>query len=82
MEKLIVGGGRKLSGTVKISGAKNAVLPLIAASLLSTTKSNLEEIPNLEDVRTIADVLSHLGGAVSFAEPRLPVGGQRQYHQL
>lgn len=65
MEKLIVSGGRKLSGTVKVSGAKNAVLPIIAASLLSTSVSRLEEIPDLEDVRTMAKVLTHLGVSVS-----------------
>jgi len=65
VEKLIVSGGRKLSGTVKVSGAKNAVLPIIAASLLSTSVSRLEEIPDLEDVRTMAKVLTHLGVSVS-----------------
>ena len=69
MEKLIISGGNKLSGTVKISGAKNAVLPIIAASLLSTTQARLEEIPDLEDVRTMTEVLEHLGVAVSTDEP-------------
>lgn len=66
MEKLIVRGGNRLSGTVKVSGAKNAVLPIIAATLLGTSPSTLEEIPNLEDVRTIAEVLTHLGAAVNI----------------
>lgn len=69
MERLIVTGGRTLSGSVKISGAKNAVLPIIAASVLSTTPSRLEEIPDLEDVRTISEVLGHLGIKVSTDEP-------------
>jgi UDP-N-acetylglucosamine 1-carboxyvinyltransferase len=68
VEKLIVSGGNRLSGTVKVSGAKNAVLPIIAASLLSTSVTKLEEIPDLEDVRTMGQVLSHLGVAVA-AEP-------------
>ncbi len=68
MEKLIVCGGRKLSGSIKISGAKNAVLPIIAASLLGTTPSRLEEIPALEDVCTISDVLRYLGVTVSAEE--------------
>ena len=50
MEKLIIRGGNRLVGTVKISGAKNAVLPLIAATLLGTSPSTLEHVPNLEDV--------------------------------
>lgn len=61
MEKLIINGGNRLTGTVKISGAKNAVLPLIAAGLLGTTPSTLDEVPNLEDVRTFCEVLNHLG---------------------
>ncbi len=61
MEKLVIRGGNRLTGTIKISGAKNAVLPLIAASLLGTTPSTLDEVPNLEDVRTFINVLSHLG---------------------
>ncbi|VBB08909.1 epsp synthase (3-phosphoshikimate 1-carboxyvinyltransferase) [Lucifera butyrica] len=64
MEKLIVTGGKTLSGSVKISGAKNAVLPIIAGTLLGTTPSVLEEIPDLEDVRTISEVLGHLGVSV------------------
>lgn len=61
MEKLIIRGGRRLAGSVKTSGAKNAVLPIIAASILGRTPSRLEEIPDLEDVRTICSVLKCLG---------------------
>ena len=46
MEKLIVKGGNRLVGTVKTSGAKNAVLPIIAASILGETPSHLDEIPS------------------------------------
>ena len=56
MDKLIVRGGNRLVGTVKTSGAKNAVLPIIAASVLGETPSHLDEIPKLEDVRTICGV--------------------------
>ena len=61
MDKLIVRGGNRLVGTVKTSGAKNAVLPIIAASILGETPSHLDEIPKLEDVRTICGVLRYLG---------------------
>ena len=61
MDKLIVRGGNRLVGTVKTSGAKNAVLPIIAASVLGETPSHLDEIPKLEDVRTICGVLRYLG---------------------
>ncbi len=62
MERLIIKGGNRLSGTVKISGAKNAVLPIIAATLLGQDKETcLDEVPNLDDVRTISEVLRTLG---------------------
>lgn len=64
MEKLIVKGGTRLVGAVKTSGAKNAVLPIIAASILGTTPSHLDEVPMLEDVHTISEVLKCLGLAV------------------
>jgi len=69
VEKLIVNGGKRLCGSVKVSGAKNAVLPIIAASLLGVSPSRLEEIPDLEDVRTISEVLGYLGAKVSSDEP-------------
>ena len=68
MEKLIVKGGNRLVGTVKTSGAKNAVLPIIAASILGETPSHLDEIPQLEDVRTICGVLEYLGVKVDAGE--------------
>lgn len=62
MERLIIKGGNRLSGIVKISGAKNAVLPIIAATLLGQDKETcLDEVPNLDDVRTISEVLRTLG---------------------
>lgn len=64
MEKLIVEGGNRLVGAVKTSGAKNAVLPIIAASITGTTPSHLDEVPMLEDVHTISEVLKCLGLAV------------------
>lgn len=67
MEKLVVHGGGKLNGKVKVSGAKNAVLPIIAATLLAEdAPCILEEVPNLNDVRTISEVLKALGAEVSF----------------
>lgn len=68
MERLIVKGGNRLVGTVKTSGAKNAVLPIIAASILGTSPSRLDEIPALEDVRTICAVLECLGIKVDASE--------------
>lgn len=67
MEKLIINGGHRLQGRVKISGAKNAVLPIIAATLLGQeVPSRLEEVPSLEDVHTITEVLGKLGVQADF----------------
>lgn len=67
MEKLIIHGGRRLNGRVKISGAKNAVLPIIAATLLGQeAPSLLDEVPALEDVHTITEVLKKLGVKADF----------------
>ena len=67
MEKLFINGGHPLRGRVKISGAKNAVLPIIAATLLGqVSPSRLEEVPNLDDVHTISTVLEKLGVSIAF----------------
>lgn len=67
MEKLIINGGKALRGRVKISGAKNAVLPIIAAALLGqNVPSKLEEVPALDDVHTLSAVLEQLGVKAEF----------------
>ncbi|WP_076557432.1 UDP-N-acetylglucosamine 1-carboxyvinyltransferase [Salimicrobium flavidum] len=66
MEKIIVRGGGKLNGTVKVEGAKNAVLPVITASILASEgKSVLHEVPELADVTTINQVISHMNADVT-----------------
>ncbi|MGL6014721.1 MAG: UDP-N-acetylglucosamine 1-carboxyvinyltransferase [Selenomonadaceae bacterium] len=71
MEKLIINGGNRLEGRVKISGAKNAVLPIIAATLLGQEQpSLLDEVPALEDVHTISEVLMELGVKAQFDEEK------------
>lgn len=64
VSSLIVRGKKELSGRVKISPAKNAVLPIIAASLLARTPCFLEEVPDLADVQTICSVIEFLGAKV------------------
>ena len=61
MEKLIIEGGQSLNGEVKISGAKNAALPLIAATLLASGVHVLHNVPDLRDTRTILRLLESLG---------------------
>ncbi|WP_147802769.1 UDP-N-acetylglucosamine 1-carboxyvinyltransferase [Alkalicoccus halolimnae] len=67
MEKIIVRGGRPLSGSVRIEGAKNAVLPVITASILASKgTSNIYDVPPLADVYTISEVLRNLFADVEY----------------
>lgn len=80
MEQLVIHGGNPLRGRVKIGGAKNAVLPIIAAALLgSRGESVLEDVPALEDVYTIAAVLRSLGVQADYsaAEHRLRIDAEK-----
>jgi len=62
--RYVVRGGRRLAGLVKVSGAKNSALKLMAASLLADGTSVLRNVPDIEDVRTMTDVLEYLGARV------------------
>ncbi|ASA97049.1 UDP-N-acetylglucosamine 1-carboxyvinyltransferase [Anoxybacillus sp. FSL W8-0382] len=74
MEKIIVRGGKRLSGTVKVEGAKNAVLPVIAATLLASEgKSVIYDVPELSDVYTISEVLRHLQADVTVGNNKIVV---------
>jgi UDP-N-acetylglucosamine 1-carboxyvinyltransferase len=68
-ERLWITGGRRLTGEVKVSGAKNSVLKLIAASLLSPHSVLLTNVPELSDVAVMEDVITYLGGQVSHPAP-------------
>lgn len=61
MDSIIVKGGNKLEGTINISGAKNAALPIMAASLLTDEKLHLTNIPKLVDIRTMQELLTNHG---------------------
>ncbi|MER2111279.1 UDP-N-acetylglucosamine 1-carboxyvinyltransferase [Solibacillus isronensis] len=67
MERIIVTGGQTLKGTVRVEGAKNAVLPILAASLLASKDKNMiKDVPNLADVGTIGEVLKSLNAIVEY----------------
>src|SRR5690625_3554560 len=67
MDKIVVKGGRRLNGNVKVEGAKNAVLPVLAASLIASEgKSVIHDVPTLDDVYTINEVLRNLNAEVQF----------------
>ena len=73
MKHIIVEGGHKLSGTVHISGAKNAVLPLIAAAMLPAGVSYIEETPWLTDVVNMCEVLDYLGVSTEYKDGTLRI---------
>lgn len=68
MDKLIIQGGAPLSGEVRISGAKNAALPILCASLLTREPLKIENVPHLHDVTTTLNLLGQMGVAVSLHE--------------
>ncbi|BCB05918.1 UDP-N-acetylglucosamine 1-carboxyvinyltransferase [Bacillus sp. KH172YL63] len=79
MDKIIVRGGQRLSGTVQVEGAKNAVLPVIAATLLASEgKSVIKNVPPLSDVYTINEVLRHLNTDVAFDNGEVIVNASRE----
>jgi len=70
LEKIIVVGGERLQGTVRVSGAKNAVLPILAASILSSERTCIiEDVPMLGDIHVMIEILQRLGAHVSY-KPR------------
>lgn len=68
MKKLVIHGGKKLKGEVRISGAKNSALPLIAATLLTEGCNSFSNIPQLRDIKTIIKLLKRLGVVVKGNE--------------
>jgi UDP-N-acetylglucosamine 1-carboxyvinyltransferase len=73
LEKIVIEGGVPLTGKVTISGAKNAVLPIITASLLGDGVSTLRDIPFLADVQVICEVLHHLGIKTKYGDGELMI---------
>ncbi|MHB8926543.1 MAG: UDP-N-acetylglucosamine 1-carboxyvinyltransferase [Bacillota bacterium] len=69
MDRIVVTGGNRLEGRVAVAGAKNSVLPMIAAALLTDDQVNLFDIPSLDDVFTICEVLQRLGADVRVHQP-------------
>ena len=73
MDRLLVTGGARLSGSVRVSGAKNSALKLMAASLLADGRSEIENVPAIQDCRTMAEVLQRLGAGVTWEDGTLVV---------
>ena len=73
MDKFIINGGASLSGEVEISGAKNAVLPIMAAVLLANGKSTLNNVPDLRDTQTMVRLLNMVGAKTDLNESSLTI---------
>ena len=73
MDKFVIKGGRKLIGEVRISGAKNAVLPIMAACILKPATYTIRNVPNLRDTRTMIKLLEESGAIVKFNNNKLVV---------
>ena len=73
MDKFVVNGGNQISGTVDISGAKNAVLPLMTAALLVDGKTTINSVPDLRDTRTMIRLLEIIGANVTFKNNSLSI---------
>ena len=68
MEKLLIDGGKPLQGDVRISGAKNAVLPILAATLLAEGPMRVANVPHLQDVTTTMELLGRMGVSLTIDE--------------
>ena len=68
MEKLLIKGGKSLSGQIDCSGAKNAALPVIAASILSSDDLTLKNLPYLQDITTMFELIGSMGADISLDE--------------
>ena len=76
MDKLQIQGGVPLEGEVRISGAKNATLPILAAALLATDPVMVANVPHLKDVTTTIELLGRMGASVTIDERmRIEVDG-------
>ncbi|MFN3431269.1 MAG: UDP-N-acetylglucosamine 1-carboxyvinyltransferase, partial [Candidatus Sericytochromatia bacterium] len=73
MERLLIEGGKPLTGTLRVSGAKNSALALIAGTLLGEGVTTLSNVPHLLDVKIIAEVLESLGAKATLSEGELRV---------
>ena len=69
MEKIIVEGGRKLKGTVRVNGAKNSAVALLPASILADSTVTIEGLPNISDVHTLEAILQDIGAGIEKPSP-------------
>ena len=73
MDSIVINGGKELKGSVLISGAKNAVLPMMAASLLADGVTTISNVPDLRDTRTMASLIEITGAQVQLNYPEISI---------
>jgi UDP-N-acetylglucosamine 1-carboxyvinyltransferase len=77
MDKILVHGGRQLSGSIKISGSKNSALPILAATLLTKEECCIRRVPDLSDTNYMVQILAHLGAHVERASGTVAVTAEK-----
>src|SRR4051794_3857465 len=77
MDKIVIHGGRPLSGSIKISGSKNSALPIVAATLLTREPCILHRVPDLSDLHYMLQILTHLGAQVERASGTVTVTAEK-----
>ena len=82
MQKLEVFGANKLKGEIKISGSKNASLPILAATLLSDKKTYLKNLPKVKDIKTMLSLLESLGSKVKFKKNETIIDNTKQKKKI
>ena len=73
MDKLVIHGGHPLNGSVKVSGAKNAVLPIMTATIITPGSYKIKRVPDLRDTRTMISLLEIIGSEVNFEDGTLHI---------
>ena len=76
MDKLVIDGGQKLSGSIKISGAKNAALPLLASGLMCSGILQLSNVPELADTVSMIELMEHLGVQIARTDTQINISGE------
>src|ERR1044072_211847 len=77
MDKILIHGGRRLSGSIKVSGSKNSSLPILAATLLTREPCILHRVPDLSDTNYMLQILTHLGAQVERASGTVTVTAEK-----
>lgn len=77
MAEFVIRGGRRLQGAVRISGSKNAALPILAATLLTEQPCTIKNVPDIEDIRTMLAILRALGSEVAFKNNTVKIQTKR-----